>query len=118
MRFGEAVATCFRKYGVFRGRARRPEFWFWVMFEFLALAAAIIADQVAFGVTPSVIYLFVWLALLPAAVAAAVRRFHDIDRSGWLLLVGLAPFVGELLLIVAASLPGTEGPNRFGPESR
>ena len=43
-----------------------------------------------------------------------VRRLHDTDRSGWWVLIGLIPFVGGIVLLVFACLPGTPAPNRFG----
>ena len=49
------------------------------------------------------------------AIAVQVRRFHDQDKSGWFVLLGLIPYVGGLIVLVFMCLPGTPGPNRFGP---
>ncbi len=54
------------------------------------------------------------VAWLIFGLALAVRRLHDIDRSGWWLLIGFIPFVGGIVLLVFSLLPGTRGPNRFG----
>ena len=56
------------------------------------------------------------LALFLPALALAVRRLHDLDRSGWWLLVGFVPIVGTIVLLVWFCTRGTEGPNRFGPD--
>jgi uncharacterized membrane protein YhaH (DUF805 family) len=56
------------------------------------------------------------LALLVPSIAVGVRRFHDQDKSGWFLLLALIPVVGGLIVLVFMCLPGTSGPNRFGPD--
>jgi len=114
--FGSAIAICFRKYVVFRGRAGRPEFWWWTLFELLILIAAVIADTVLLrseSVGP--FYGLSILALLLPSLAVQVRRLHDTDRSGWWLLLGFVPF-GGIVLLVFFCMRGTEGPNRFGPQ--
>jgi uncharacterized membrane protein YhaH (DUF805 family) len=58
--------------------------------------------------------LIVALATLLPSIAAGVRRLHDIDRSGWWLLIGLVPLIGFIVLIVFLTKRGTEGQNRFG----
>ena len=55
------------------------------------------------------------VVLFVPVCAAGVRRFHDLDRSGWHLLWGLIPFV-PIVLYGWWTLPGTKGPNRFGPD--
>ncbi len=49
-----------------------------------------------------------------SGLSVAVRRMHDTDKSGWLLLLGLIPFVGGIIVLVLLVLPGTPAPNRFG----
>lgn len=106
MSFFESIQTCFAKYADFKGRASRPELWWWVLFVFLASAAASI-------LSPTLSALFSLAVLLPN-IAVAARRLHDTDRSGWLQLVVLIPLIGWLLLIYWCVQPGKE-PNRFGP---
>ncbi len=48
-------------------------------------------------------------------IAVAIRRLHDTDKSGWLLLIALVPFVGAIILLVFMILEGTNGPNQYGP---
>jgi uncharacterized membrane protein YhaH (DUF805 family) len=49
-----------------------------------------------------------------SALSLAVRRMHDSDKSGWLLLLGIIPILGTIAVIVLLALPGTPGPNRHG----
>ena len=51
-------------------------------------------------------------------IAVAVRRMHDIDKSGWLVLIGLIPAARLALSAVLYAQPGTSGPNRFGPDPK
>jgi uncharacterized membrane protein YhaH (DUF805 family) len=118
MGFGAAIATCFRKYVDFTGRARRAEFWFFYLFYSLVATALIIIDIAIFGIA-SGMFPLTWLAMLVFFLpwlAAAVRRLHDRDYSGWMLLIYLIPLVGPVLVIVWLCMRGTSGPNRFGPD--
>jgi uncharacterized membrane protein YhaH (DUF805 family) len=63
-----------------------------------------------------------WLTLLLAlgtiipTIAVGVRRLHDVDKSGWWILLSLIPLIGGLILLFFYVQPGTPGPNRFGPD--
>ena len=104
MTFSESIKTCFSKYADFNGRASRSEYWWFFLFIVLVgIVASIISQLVA-----AVFY----LATLVPSIAAAARRMHDTDKSGWLLLIGIIPLVGLILLYFLAQ-PGKE-PNRFG----
>jgi uncharacterized membrane protein YhaH (DUF805 family) len=63
----------------------------------------------------SVIY---GLAILIPSLAVSVRRLHDIDRSGWWILIALVPLIGGIVLVVFALLEGTAGDNRYGPNPK
>jgi uncharacterized membrane protein YhaH (DUF805 family) len=113
--FGGAVRTCFGKYATFAGRARRPEFWYFALFNFLVGTAASIADSVLFGMDgASPLNGLYSLAVLAPSLAVGARRLHDTDRSGWWQLLFLVPVLGWIVLIVFWCQRGTEGPNRFG----
>lgn len=58
------------------------------------------------------------LAVLLPSFAVGVRRLHDTNRSGWMLLIGLVPVVGVIVLLVFFVSAGTPGPNRFGPDPK
>lgn len=59
-----------------------------------------------------------WLAMLIPSIAVTVRRFHDQDKSGWMILLVFIPLVGGIILLVFMLLDGTRGPNRFGPDPK
>jgi len=105
--FQKAVKTCFHKYADFSGRAGRPEFWWFFLFQ---LGVYFVASMVH-----GLLYLAAVVALLLPGIAVGVRRMHDIGKSGWLLLIGLIPIVGLLLLYFAAQ-PSQPGSNAYGPE--
>ena len=104
MTFGKSISTCFSKYATFDGRASRPEFWWFFLFTFLASAAAGMVSETLSG-------LFSLAVLLPS-LAVGARRLHDVDKSGWFLLLWLIPIIGWIILIVWAAQEGKE-PNRF-----
>jgi uncharacterized membrane protein YhaH (DUF805 family) len=118
MGFGGAIKTCFSKYATFQGRARRPEFWWWYLFYSLVLWGLVVVDGVIaaaggpFLVLTSLGILGLFLPLL----AAGVRRLHDADRSGWMMLITFIPLVGPIILLVFLCQRGTDGPNRFGED--
>ncbi|MFG1654444.1 DUF805 domain-containing protein [Micromonospora sp. NPDC049275] len=123
MSFGDAIKSAFSQYVGFKGRARRSEYWWFVLFTFLVILAAAILDNVL-GLTvgedssTGYITLVAYLALLLPTLAVAVRRLHDTDRAGWWLLIGLVPIVGGIVLLVFYVSDSTPGANRFGPNPK
>src|SRR4051812_19797878 len=117
MSFTEAIASAFRNYATFTGRAPRSEYWFFWLFTFLLQAATSILDLVLFPAFTQVSPLtsLVGLAVLLPSIAVAIRRLHDIDRTGWWLLLALT-IIGIFVLLFWACVRGTRGPNRFGPD--
>jgi uncharacterized membrane protein YhaH (DUF805 family) len=111
MDFMTAVKTCLAKYVTFAGRATRPEYWYFALFS--VVASLIVAVVDALIGTGHVLASLVNLALFLPGLAAAVRRLHDTDRTGWWCLIGLVPIVGIIVLIVLLCQKGTEGANRF-----
>lgn len=104
MTFVESIQTCFSKYADFSGRASRSEYWWWVLFVFLAtMAAGIVSDKLS--------ALFSLAVMLPG-LAVGARRLHDIDKSGWLQLLYFIPLIGWIILVYWAVQEGKE-PNRF-----
>jgi len=104
--FSEAIKVCFRKYADFSGRASRPEFWWFVLFQVLVLLVA--------GMLGKFIYFVAVAALFLPGIAVGARRLHDIGKSGWFQLVYLVPLIGIFLLIYWFVQPGEEGGNQFG----
>ncbi len=106
--FGEAVAVCLNKYAVFAGRASRSEYWYFAVFAFLAsFGAVFLGIALPLGGLGDLFGAIVQLALFVPGIAAGVRRMHDVDRSGWFILV-------PVYNIVLAASKGTDGSNRFG----
>jgi uncharacterized membrane protein YhaH (DUF805 family) len=112
MDFWQAIRSGFSKYANFSGRAPRSEFWFWTLFYCLAGIAASFVDR-AIGL-PVASGLF-WLATLIPTLAVTVRRLHDLDRTGWWLLLFVVP-AANFVLVVWWCMRGTSGYNRFGPD--
>jgi uncharacterized membrane protein YhaH (DUF805 family) len=116
MGFTEAIASVFRNYATFSGRAPRSEYWYFALFAFLLGVATSIVDMLLFPIWTnfSPLNSLASLALLLPSIAVGVRRLHDIDRTGWWLLI-VFTIIGIFLLLFWACVPGTRGPNRFGP---
>ena len=97
MSFGEAIKSVFSKYATFSGRARRSEFWYFFLFNFLVSFVLNLIPH--FSVVSGL-----WaLAVLIPTLAVTVRRFHDIGKSGWTYLYFLIPsllFIGYWFYLV------------------
>jgi uncharacterized membrane protein YhaH (DUF805 family) len=112
MNFVEAIKSGFNKYVTFSGRAARSEYWYWTLFVIIAdIVAAIINAFVALGF----VGLVVSLAFLLPSIAVAIRRLHDLDRTGWWLLLAFTG-IGAIVLLVWDCMKGTTGSNRFGAD--
>jgi uncharacterized membrane protein YhaH (DUF805 family) len=109
MTFQQSVKVCFSKYADFGGRASRSEYWWFYLFIVLAgVALSIVSDKLA---------MVFFLATLLPLLAAATRRLHDTERSGWWQLVGLIPVVGLIVLLVflTQKSSGTTEPQGAAP---
>jgi uncharacterized membrane protein YhaH (DUF805 family) len=111
-----------KQYFDFSGRARRKEYWMFTLFSVIVAFVLGIVDG-ATGATLGIEGLGLFgglyvLAVLIPSIAVSVRRLHDIDRSGWWLLILLVPVIGAIVLLVWACSNGTQGNNRFGPDPK
>ncbi|RZK20097.1 MAG: DUF805 domain-containing protein [Hymenobacter sp.] len=109
-----------KNYAVFRGRARRREYWMFTLFSLIFSIAAFILDYML-GFTKDgsgVISSIYSLALLVPSLAVGVRRLHDVNKSGWFMFIALVPLVGVIWLLVLDCTEGTEGPNQYGPNPK
>jgi uncharacterized membrane protein YhaH (DUF805 family) len=113
MSFTEAVTSVFSKYAIFKGRARRSEFWWFTLFSFVASVVLGFVDGLLFG--HEILSAIFALGTFIPVLAVTVRRLHDIDRSGWWILIGLVPLIGWIILIYWYTREGTPGLNQFGP---
>lgn len=157
-----------KRYAEFSGRSRRKEYWLFFLGVLLLYSALLILmlvllggavlsaiqgnassdsmgavlGQSIMGIGVAFLIVLVWWALLIPSLAVGVRRLHDIDRTGWWLMLGYGPWIlgevlapaaqsetladifilgsmiGFIVLLVFAALPGTRGPNRFGPDPK
>lgn len=109
-----------KNYAVFKGRARRREYWMFELFYFLFGVAAFVIDYVL-GFTKDgsgVISSIYSLAMLVPSLAVGVRRLHDVNKSGWFTLIVFVPLVGVIWLLVLDCTEGTDGPNQYGPDPK
>ena len=109
MNFMEAIKTCLAKYATFKGRAARPEFWYWALFTWILSMAAYTIDSAISGGDPMartmVVSNLVILATFVPTMAVSVRRLHDVGRSGWWFLLTFT-VIGALLLLYWYVRPG------------
>lgn len=87
--FGEALRNCWKKFANFKGRARRSEYWWWVLFSTIISGVVKYVDGI-FGFTISIhrasfptLTTLVWLILIIPSLAVKTRRLHDTGHSGW-----------------------------------
>jgi uncharacterized membrane protein YhaH (DUF805 family) len=120
--FGEGVKQAFSNGFVYRGRASRSAYWWFVLFEVIATVVLELLIVIPAATHSSAIVglflIIVSIAMIYVALvglALTIRRLHDIDRSGWWVLIGLVPIVGGIVLLIFSLLEGTPGPNRFQP---
>ncbi|QOW09224.1 DUF805 domain-containing protein [Kaistella flava (ex Peng et al. 2021)] len=108
-----------RQYADFSGRARRTEFWMYALFNMIfAITAAVLDnilglkfnEQIPYGF----IYLLYGLATFIPGLALAVRRLHDVGKSGWFYFIAFIPIIGAIWLLILFVTEGTPGSNLYG----
>lgn len=108
-----------QKYAVFSGRARRKEYWFFVLFNIIiALALTFIDFSTGLYDVESEIGLLsslYSLAVLVPSIAVTIRRLHDTGRTGWWFLIAFVPIIGAIVLLVFMVFDSTPGDNQYGP---
>jgi len=129
MNLPASVQSCLSKYASFGGRASRSEFWWFVVFSGFGTVtmAALETRFLGFGSFTSGNGHWAWtsnggplsaifiLAMIVPMLAVAVRRLHDVDKSGWWILIKLVPLIGALYLLFLLTQPSQARVNRFGP---
>ena len=114
---------CLRQYADTAGRARRKEFWMFVLFNLLIAVVLRLVDHAA-GLTfgrhggQGFLHSFYTLIVFIPGVAVAVRRLHDTGKSGWHLLFGLIPLLGAVVLLYWYAKEGDTGANAYGPDPK
>ncbi len=107
-----------KQYADFSGRARRKEYWMFVLFNIIFAMMAVIFDNLLGlaieGIGYGPIYGLYALALLIPGLAVGVRRLHDVGKSGWMILISLIPLIGTIWLIVLLVTDSNPGENQYG----
>ena len=111
-----------KKYATFTGRARRKEYWFYMLFYLIILVVLSICDGII-GTTMQgggvgILTLIYILAVLVPTLAVTVRRLHDTDRSGWWIFIQLVPIIGFFVFLYFMVSDGTPGTNTYGPSPK
>lgn len=113
----------FKKYTVFEGRSARQEFWTWTLINLAVMIVLNIVQVTVEGVTGLstgpiwLANLFALATMLPS-IGVGARRLHDAGKTGWLMLLGLIPCVGLIVLIVFWCQDSQPGDNQFGPNPK
>jgi uncharacterized membrane protein YhaH (DUF805 family) len=103
----------FQSYAKFTGRSGRAEFWWFFLANLIvAVVLSLLGQASTFFY---IIYVLYGLALIIPGIAVSVRRLHDINRSGWWVLIALIPIVGAIVLLVFHATAGDRGSNNYGP---
>lgn len=118
MSFTTAISTCMvKKFATTKGRASRAEFWWFQLFQYIiVIGSGILA--IAFTKSEDVLLpllgIFVLIMIIPN-FCVRIRRLHDAGNSGWWILMGLIPYLGELLLFLQFCEKSNDGENKYGP---
>ena len=109
---------CLKQYADFSGRSRRKEYWMFVLFNMIFAIVATIIDNVVGTANPELGYgvfygLYVLAVFIPG-LAVAVRRLHDVGKSGWMILIALIPLIGAIWLLVLMVTDSNPGENQYG----
>ena len=112
-----ALFEIIKKYAKFEGRANRPQYWYFVLTQFLAFFILELLCVIPFvNIIAFLALLVLGLGLIVPGIAVSVRRLHDTNKSGWWLLLCFVPFVGRNVILVFMCVECTKGANKYGDE--
>ena len=114
MNFLESLKTCYKKVFNYRGRASKSEYWWFQLYFTLFAILTFYFEDHTFGQVLIVLWAFNNLPLL----SAGVRRFHDMNKSGWTLLWTIVPLIGTFIVLIMLAGDGTKGKNKFGAKPK
>ena len=111
-----------KSYYDFNGRARRKEYWMFTLWNIIFALLAVLLDY-SFGIVYPLVgygplYIAYALFVLVPGIAVAVRRLHDIGKSGWMYLVAFIPIAGFILLLIFFTKEGDQGNNSYGEDPK
>ena len=118
MSFAEAVKSVFSQYVNFQGRSRRSEYWYFCLFSFIVSTILSVLGQVTGNNIFNTIAGIFGIAILLPSLGVAVRRLHDIGKSGWFVLINLIPVIGSIILIIWYVKDSEPGDNKYGPNPK
>lgn len=108
-----------RNYAVFSGRARRKEYWMFVLFNVIFGGVAVVIDNAIGSGEPSGVVSGLYsLAVVIPSIAVTVRRLHDVGKSGWWILIAIVPLIGSIWLLVLLASDSEPGENQYGPNPK
>ena len=116
LNFFDSIKICFKKTFIYQDRASRSEFWYFSLI-YTILSIPIYIYENSYDPPEKNLYIIsvicVIILFLPG-IAVQIRRMHDINKSGWFILLNLVPFIGSIIVLVMLIEKGTLGKNRFG----
>lgn len=114
-----------KNYANFNGRARRSEYWYYTLMNIILIIGLqvliFLAAMSQLGVVSMIlgaVYLIYALGTLVPSLAVAVRRLHDVGKSGWFILISLIPLIGGIWLLVLMCTDSMPGENEYGPNPK
>ena len=107
-----------RNYANFSGRARRKEYWYFVLVQMGLVIIAMILDAIIFNSETGLFYIVVALGLFLPGLAVTIRRLHDTSRSGWWFLLSILPLIGSIVLLVFLASDTKLETNQWGPPAK
>ena len=108
-----------KKFTVFAGRSGRREFWMFVLCNIIVgIALSILGNIPLIGKLFYVVSILYSLAVLIPGIAVGIRRLHDTNRTGLLMLLVLIPGLGAIIVLVLCAMEGTSGENQYGPDPK
>ncbi|MBP4138017.1 DUF805 domain-containing protein [Flavobacterium geliluteum] len=117
----------FENYANFKGRARRSEYWYFVLANALISVALIIlggaigrlfGDGITGVIVGYAFFLLYTLATLIPSLGVVARRLHDVNKSGWFYFVSFIPLVGPIWILILFCTEGDAGSNQYGPDPK
>jgi uncharacterized membrane protein YhaH (DUF805 family) len=107
-----------RNFGNFEGRASRPAYWYFALVHLIISFMCLFLDVAFFRWPyPFLMTLYGLAAVIPGW-SLIVRRLHDRDISGWLILIGVVPVLGAFILLYQFVQDSKPGDNRYGPNPK
>lgn len=106
-----------RSWTDFDGRARRTEYWMFVLFYFVPMLFLSFAEPFLGTLSSILLFVIIVVHFIPG-LAVAIRRLHDSGNSGWWLLIGLLPGIGFIVLLIFYCMDSSPGMNQYGPNPK